>query len=169
MERMMTGLLISVYARYGGTSLSRLSLVIQILGLLFFAYIVCRRLVPLAQGECDVRFDRPWLRLQNVLKFWCGQWKHPRYRIAGTLHLLIFAGFLILATRAFYLLLFGLSDDFVAPGVVGRTYDVIADYAATIVFLAVARLRFAGWCLSPRAMKCRRDPAKGIRSMPSSY
>jgi hypothetical protein len=70
-------------------------------------------------AESDFRLDRPWLRIQKVVKFWFGQWKHPRYRLAGTLHLLIFAGFFILATRAFYLLMFGLSEDFAAPGASG--------------------------------------------------
>lgn len=75
--------------------------------------------------------------MQRVAKFWFGQWKHPRYKVAGTLHLLIFAGFLLLATRAFYLLLFGLAEDFLPSGGASRVYDVVADYAGTIVFLAV--------------------------------
>jgi len=111
---------------------------LQLLGLACFFYIVVKRVTPLIRAERDLRLDRPWLRLQKLLKFWFGQWKHPRYRVAGTLHLCIFAGFLILATRAFYLLIFGLSDDFVAAGTIGRMYDVVADYAATIVFLAVS-------------------------------
>ncbi len=135
---MMAEMQASAQVVFWGTSLPVLILLIQLFGLTCFAYIVTKRVAPLVRGQRDFRFDRPLLRLEGVLKFWLGQWKHPRYRVAGTLHLFIFAGFLILATRAFYLLLFGLSDDFVAPGVVGRTYDVIADYAATIVFLAVA-------------------------------
>ncbi len=126
------------HAIFLGISISLLSGLIQVLGLACFAYIVIKRLAPLARGERDFRFDRPLVRIQRVAKFWFGQWKHPRYKVAGTLHLFIFAGFLILATRAFYLLLFGLSGDFVAPSAVGRGYDVVADYAATIVFLAVA-------------------------------
>ena len=115
-----------------------LCLLIQVLGLACFAYIVAKRLAPLLQAQRDLRLDRPWLRVQKLLKFWLGQWKHPRYRVAGTIHLFIFAGFLILATRAFYLLLFGLSEDSVAPSTVARLYDIVADYAATIVFLAVS-------------------------------
>src|SRR5580704_18238507 len=111
---------------------------IQLVGLACFAYIVAKRATPLLRAERDIRLDRPWLRAQKLLKFWFGQWKHPRYRFAGTLHLFIFSGFLILATRAFYLLLFGLSQDFVAPGTAGRFYDVVSDYAATLVFLAVS-------------------------------
>jgi len=120
-----------------GLPLSVLSLVLQLTGLACFAYIAYKRLTPLAHGATDNRLDHPLLRFRNLLKFWFGQWKHPRYRVAGTLHLLIFAGFLILATRAFYLLLFGLSQDFVEPGTLGRAYDIVADYAATVVFLAV--------------------------------
>jgi Fe-S oxidoreductase len=111
--------------------------VLQVLGLACFTYIVVKRFTPLLHAERDVRFDRPWLRAKTLLKFWFGQWKHPRYRVAGTLHLCIFAGFIILATRAFYLLIFGLSDDFAAAGPVGRVYDIVADYAATLVLLAV--------------------------------
>ena len=135
---MFEGMQITGPAMFLGISISLLSGLIQVFGLACFAYIVIKRVAPLVRGERDFRFDRPWLRIQRVAKFWLGQWKHPRYRVAGTLHLFIFAGFLILATRAFYLLLFGLSDDFVAPSAVGRLYDVVADYAATIVFLAVA-------------------------------
>lgn len=135
---MLAAVLISIHGLYQKSSLLSLTLFIQLLGLACFAYILLKRAAPLVRGERDLRLDRPWLRLQNVLKYWFGQWKHPRYRVAGTLHLLIFAGFLILATRAFYLLVFGLSDDFSAAGPIGRVYDVIADYAATIVFLAVS-------------------------------
>jgi Fe-S oxidoreductase len=128
----------SAQASVLGTSVPVLTLLIQIIGLTCFAYIVYKRIAPMLHAERDFRLDRPWLRIQNVAKFWFGQWKHPRYRLAGTLHLLIFAGFLTLATRAFYLLIFGLSEDFTAPSALGRTYDIFADYAATIVFLAVA-------------------------------
>jgi len=112
--------------------------VLQIFGLACFAYIVVRRLAPLFRAERDVRLDRPWLRIQKLVKFWFGQWKHPRYRVAGTLHLCIFAGFIVLATRAFYLLIFGLTNDFIAAGSIGRAYDVVADYFATIVLFAVS-------------------------------
>jgi Fe-S oxidoreductase len=116
----------------------QLCLLLQLLGIASFAYIVTKRLTPLVRAERDIRLDHLWLRSQTVLKFWLGQWKHPRYRFAGVLHLLIFSGFIILATRAFYLLIFGLSQDFTAAGAVGGAYDIVADYAATIVFLAVS-------------------------------
>ena len=75
-----------------------------------------------------------------MLKFWLGQWKHPRYRVAGTIHIFIFAGFIVLVIRAFSVLIVGVSDNFVMPGLsgsAGRFYDIITDYAATIVFLCM--------------------------------
>ncbi len=117
-----------------------LFIIIHLLGIACFSYIVSRRLVPLLRGERDSRFDRPWARLGRVLKFWLGQWKQPRYRAAGTLHIFIFAGFLVLAIRAFSVLIEGVSENFVMPGLSGRPgyiYDIITDYAATIVFLCM--------------------------------
>jgi Fe-S oxidoreductase len=117
-----------------------LFLLIHVLGIACFFYIVAQRLVPLVRGERDFRFDQPWIRLGRVLKFWLGQWKQPRYRASGTLHILIFAGFLVLAIRAFSVLIVGVSENFVMPGLSGRPgyfYDIITDYAATIVFLCM--------------------------------
>jgi Fe-S oxidoreductase len=117
-----------------------LFLTIHLLGVLCFFYIVAMRMVPLIRGERDFRFDQPWVRLGRVLKFWLGQWKHPRYKLAGTLHIFIFAGFIVLAIRAFSVLIAGVSENFVMPGLSGRAgpiYDTITDYAATIVFLCM--------------------------------
>jgi Fe-S oxidoreductase len=117
-----------------------LFLVIHILGIACFAYIVARRLVPLLRAERDLRFDRPAARLGRFFKFWLGQWKHPRYKSAGSLHILIFAGFILLAMRAFTVLIVGVSENFVMPGLSGRAghiYDISTDYAATVVFLCM--------------------------------
>jgi Fe-S oxidoreductase len=121
-----------------------LFLFLHLMGLACFAYIAARRLLPLLRAQCDVRFDRPLERLGRVLQFWLAQWRHPRYRFAGILHVLIFAGFLILASRAFALLAFGISDRFGAESV--GIYDAVRDYASTVVFLcmgiAIARRLF---------------------------
>lgn len=123
-----------------------LFLLIHVLGTLSFAYIVARRLQPLLRGERDFRFDQPGRRLGNVLQFWVGQWRHPRYRFAGTVHILIFASFLLLATRAFALIL-GIADDSATPTALGHFYDSVRQYATTLVFLcmvvaAIRRLVF---------------------------
>src|ERR1039457_269916 len=117
-----------------------LFLIIHILGVACFAYIVAKRLVPLLRAERDLRFDQPWARLGRVFKFWLGQWKHPRYRTAGTLHILIFAGFILLAMRAFSVLIVGVSENFVMPGLSGSAVlvsDIITVSAASVVFLCM--------------------------------
>jgi len=117
-----------------------LFLTIHIAGILCFAYIAAKRLVPLLRAERDPRFDHPLTRVGRVFQFWLGQWKHPRYRFAGTLHILIFAGFILLAARAFSVLIVGVSPSFAMPGLsgkVGHLYDIVTDYAATVVFLCM--------------------------------
>lgn len=114
--------------------------IISALGTACFAYVVTRRLTPLIRGERDVRFDHPFRRLAILLQYWLGQWRHPRYRFAGVLHILIFAGFVLLATRAFSLLILGVDDTFAVPGLTGgagHVYDLIREYAATVVFLCM--------------------------------
>jgi len=113
---------------------------LNLLGVACFFYIVSKRMAPLIRGERDWRFDRPLVRLERVLQFWLGQWKHPRYRTAGIMHILFFAGFIILATQAFSLLILGFSPNFTLPGSsgeIGHIYDIVKDYAATIVFLCM--------------------------------
>jgi Fe-S oxidoreductase len=114
--------------------------ILSVLGTACFAWIVAKRLTPLLRAQRDPRFDRPLARLWQVLRFWLGQWKHPRYKLAGILHILIFAGFIILAVRAFSLLFLGFSSSFVMPGFsgeTGRIYDTVKDYAATLVILCM--------------------------------
>ena len=127
-----------------------LFLAIQVLGITCFVFIVSKRMVPLLRAQADPRFDRPLTRIGRIFKFWLGQWKHPRYRFAGTLHIVIFVGFLFLAARAFSVLIVGVSPTFVMPGLSGRfgpIYEALTDYAATVVCLcmvvaAVRRLMF---------------------------
>ena len=117
-----------------------LFLIIHLLGITGFAYIVAMRLVPLLRAQRDLRFDRPLARVGKVLKFGLAQWKHPRYRVAGILHIFIFAGFICLVIRAFYVLIVGVSENFVMPGLsgeAGHVYNIITDYAATVVFLCM--------------------------------
>jgi Fe-S oxidoreductase len=117
-----------------------LFLAIHILGLACFAHVATRRLAPLLRGQRDQRFDRPGMRLAKVLQYWLGQWKHPRYLTAGLIHIVIFAGFIVLAVRSFSLVALGISENFAIPALpaaAAHAYDVITDYAATLVFLAV--------------------------------
>jgi Fe-S oxidoreductase len=117
-----------------------LAFLIPVVGVSVFAYIMARRMAPLVRATPDFRFDRIGLRLKNVAKFWLAQYKHPRYRFAGVLHILLFFGFLILSIRSTSLVILGIYDGFVFPGLggaAGHVYAVLKDYTATVVFAVV--------------------------------
>ena len=119
----------ATYWRFSGQTLF---LIAHLLGLACFAYIVAKRMAPLMRAERDFRFDRPWERLGRVLQFWLGQWRHPRYRFAGILHITIFTGFIVLISRAGSLLLLGVTDKFATSGPaseLGHIYGAIQNYA----------------------------------------
>lgn len=112
----------------------------HVLGVACFCYIAWKRVEPLLRAAGDCRFDRPFARLKTVLQFWLGQWKHPRYPAAGLIHILIFAGFVILVSRAVSLLALGVSDGFSVPGVppgIAFVYEAVRQYAASVVFVTV--------------------------------
>ena len=122
-----------------------LSLTIPVLGVAAFTYIMALRMAPLVKAAPDFRFDRIPQRLINVVKIWLGQYRQPRYMLAGVVHIAIFAGFLILSVRSVSLAIIGISENFVMPGfsgVIGQIYNVLKDYAATGVLVACA---IAAW------------------------
>jgi Fe-S oxidoreductase len=125
-----------------------LFLCLHLLGLACFLYIVAQRMRPLVAAEHDHRFDRPLARLGRVLQYWLGQWRHPRFRFAGALHILIFAGFLILASRAFALLGLGISARFGDES--AGWYKALRAYATTTVFLCMLAATFRRLVLQPR-------------------
>lgn len=117
-----------------------LFVIIPLLGLACFTWIIAKRLAPLLGAAPDPRFDRFPARLARFFKFWLAQWKQPRYLVAGVLHIVIFAGFLVLSIRSISLVMLGFWDHFVMPGLsggLGHFYNIAKDYAATLVLVAV--------------------------------
>ncbi len=134
---------------YAGIPGHDLFIWINLLGWILFAFILAKRLTPLFHAQADPRFGHPFARILQVLKYWALQWKHPRFRTAGLIHISLFAGFILLVIRAFALLLVGVGAVSLPlfGGTVGRLYDLVTQYASTIVFLcmvvaAVRRLVF---------------------------
>ncbi len=115
-------------------------ILIPLAGVGLFAYIIFKRLAPLLKAAPDDRFNRFADRIQSVLKIWLAQWRHPRYMLAGVVHIFLFGGFLILGARSTQLVFIGFVDGFTLPGFAGGFgdfYNVIKDYAATWVLIAV--------------------------------
>jgi Fe-S oxidoreductase len=114
--------------------------IIPLLGIGCFVYMMRKRVAPLLRSAPDARLDNVSLRLNRVLQFWVGQWKQPRYVVAGALHIVIFAGFLVLSVRSVSLVILGITGEFAVEGFtgsLGHSYDLIKDYAATLVLACV--------------------------------
>jgi len=137
-----------------------LFLLIPALACAVFLYVVLKRLGPLAQARTDPRFDRTWERAWYLLKYWLLQKKHPRYALAGLLHITIFAGFLILSVQSISLVIAGIYDGFSLANLLGRAthfYETVKDYAVTLVFVAVIAAALRRVVFKPK----RYAPAKG--------
>jgi Fe-S oxidoreductase len=127
------------YKFFGVFPAALLSFILPIIGIGLFTYIMARRIAPLVRANPDNRFDQIGKRIQNLIVIWLGQMRQPRYMLAGVLHIVIFAGFLILSIRSISLVIIGFSDGFVFPGLgggLGLVYNFIKDYAATFVLIA---------------------------------
>jgi Fe-S oxidoreductase len=114
------------------------SVLIPLIGLGIFTYIMTRRLAPLIRAAPDFRWDNLAIRIKQLIKIWLMQYRHPRYRFAGILHILIFAGFLILSIRSMAMVVIGIAPEFVFPGMhgpVGAIYDLLKDIATTWIFI----------------------------------
>lgn len=115
------------------------SILIPAAGSICFIYIIYRRFIPLLKAAPDPRFDHIPLRLFHVIKIGLGQYRQPRYRLAGILHIMIFAGFVILSLRSISLVIIGFSPGFVFQGLgegFNHIYHILKDYAATMVLIA---------------------------------
>jgi Fe-S oxidoreductase len=130
-------------ATLAGIPANIIFLLIAVGSLSLFAWIMLRRIAPLLRAAPDPRLDRIPRRVLLVLKLWLGQWRQPRYMLAGVLHIIVFFGFLILAVRSTELVVLGIVDGFVMPGfggALGEIYDVTRDIASTAVLVAVVIL-----------------------------
>ncbi|MDT8377799.1 MAG: (Fe-S)-binding protein [Desulfotignum sp.] len=127
------------YQFFGIFPAAILAFILPVVGVSLFTYIMARRLAPLIRAAPDYRLDRIGQRFIRLITLWLGQMKQPRYMLAGVLHIVIFAGFLILSIRSVSLVIIGLSDGFVMPGFggwPGSVYNFLKDYAATFVLIA---------------------------------
>ncbi len=137
----------------------------HITGLLCFAFIAYKRLTPLLGAAADIRFDRPLERIGRLAKYWLAQWKHPRYLGTGVLHIFLFAGFLILITRAFVMFFLGFAGPVHVNGMLANAYIYLTNYAATIVVGCVAIFIFRRLAMLPARYAVPPDRGKPDTAM----
>lgn len=78
----------------------------------FLVYNVKRLISYLTIGQNEDRFDKPSERFKNVLKIAFGQSKILRDPIAGTIHFLIFWGFMLFLVAVLEALIQGIYSPF---------------------------------------------------------
>ena len=111
---------------------------IPLAGIALFAYMIFIRLRPMLKAAPDSRWNDLGDRVRQLVRIWLLQYRHPRYMAAGVLHILLFAGFLVLGLRSLELIFVGIIPGFKLPGmggIIGQVYDVLRAYAATWVFI----------------------------------
>jgi Fe-S oxidoreductase len=117
---------------------SVLYIFIPVIGIAVFGYQIYHRIQPLLKAAPDNRIGQMGDRFRQLIKIWLLQHRHPRYMPAGALHILLFAGFLLLGLRSLELIFVGIVPDFTLPGFgggVGHAYGFIRTYAATWVLV----------------------------------
>src|SRR5947208_10419844 len=110
-----------------------------------------KRLVAfLRLGTPDNRFDRPLSRLKTVAINVLGQRRLLYNPLAGTVHLLIFYGFIIITLGTIQLIAGGISFGLVLPAIGGNpVYQFILDIVAVLVLGACAVAVYRRLALRP--------------------
>jgi Fe-S oxidoreductase len=119
-----------------------------LIGHIIFIAVLCATIVLVAErtrrlvaflrlGTPDNRFDRPWSRLGTVAVNVLGQRRLLNNPLAGTVHLLIFYGFIIITLGTIQLIAGGISSGLVLPAIGGNpVYQFILDVVAVFVLMA---------------------------------
>ena len=129
------------------------SFIIPVIGVAMFTYIIALRLKPMVKASPDLRLDRLFVRFLKMLKYAVGQYRHPRYPDAGIIHIMLFAGFVILSLRSITLVLLGISDGYVLPGMsgmAGQVYMVLKDIAGTLILAACLAALYRRIVIKPK-------------------
>jgi len=135
---METALISPAKAVIAGIPTVLFSLLIPVIGVALFTYIIALRLKPLVKAAPDPRLERLPLRVWKMIKYALGQYRHPRYLSAGIIHIILFSGFVILSLRSITLVLLGISEGYILPGLGGTggdVYSIIKDFAATFILI----------------------------------
>jgi Fe-S oxidoreductase/nitrate reductase gamma subunit len=115
---------------------------------LVFVYSVSRRIRLLLALAPEWRFDRIGARIGKTLEYAFAQKRMFRDLYAGTFHIFLFTGFLVLTVRTIVLVVEGLVPGFLLlPGRAGDIYTLVKDIFEVLVLIgvamAVARRAFA--------------------------
>ncbi len=108
-----------------------------------FVYSASRRIRVLMAGRPDDRFTRIGERIRRTLEYAFAQKRMFRDFYAGTFHILIFGGFVVLTVRTLELVVEGLVPGFtLLPGAAGNLYTLVKDVFEVLVLVGVGMAVF---------------------------
>jgi Fe-S oxidoreductase len=123
-----------------------------------FGYLAWRKLAIVASLEPEVRWDRPGMRLRNVLvngllqsRMVRGEWK------PGLMHAVIFIGFMSLLLRKLQLIAIGYDESAGFPGLAGGLFAAFKDVIELAVLGACGYALYRRFVLKPRRLERNRE------------
>jgi Fe-S oxidoreductase len=106
-----------------------------VLAAMALAYILRRRFGLLRRAAAEPRGGDWGERAKRLLVIGFGQVRQPRYLVAGVVHIVLFAGFMVLSVRSLSLIVESYSPQAMY---LGQPYESIKDWAALLVLLGCA-------------------------------
>jgi Fe-S oxidoreductase len=123
-----------------------------------FVYSASRRIRLLMALAPEPRFDRIGTRIRKTLEFAFLQKRMFRDLYAGTFHIFLFSGFLVLLVRTISMVLEGLFPGFtLLPGRAGDLYTLVKDVFEVLVLVGVAMAVFRRAFTRPRRLDLTAD------------
>ncbi|MGB2868033.1 MAG: heterodisulfide reductase-related iron-sulfur binding cluster [Bacteroidota bacterium] len=133
-------------------------LVVLVVSFAFFGFSVYRLIRSLSIGKPDNRFDRPFLRLKNMVVVAIAQSKIFREPVAGTMHALIFWGFVVLLAAVLESIVEGLAPGFSFKflGPIYVPLVVVEELFAGLVIVSVLVALFRRAVIRPKRLEVDR-------------
>ncbi|HEV8117623.1 MAG TPA: (Fe-S)-binding protein, partial [Thermoanaerobaculia bacterium] len=132
--------------------------VVVLLAVVAFVYSASRRVRLLMALTPEPRFDRIATRIRKTLEFAFLQKRMFRDVYAGTFHIFLFSGFLVLLVRTISMVLEGLFPGFVLlPGRYGDAYTLAKDVFEVLVLVGVAMAVFRRAFARPKRLDLTAD------------
>jgi Fe-S oxidoreductase len=123
-----------------------------------FVYSIGRRVRVLLAGAPEPRLDRIGRRIQKTLEYAVAQKRMFRDLYAGTFHIFLFAGFVVLTVRTISLVVEGLVPGFLLlPGRTGDLYTLVKDVFEVLVLIGVGMAAFRRAFARPKRLDLTLD------------
>ena len=119
----------------------------------FFAYQVRKAVSLVMLGSEDNRFDSWDARILEFIKGWLGQKKVLRDRVAGTMHVLLFWGFLMLASDMLDLATANFFSDRILPDILNGPWNGMVELGYTMAMIGCVAALIRRVLFTPEKLK----------------